>query len=179
MRLRFPVLLLAACLGSAQAAAAEVTDRTPAGFTVRTVVPIAATADRVFGALVQDIGMWWDSAHTFSGDAANLWLTPNPGGCLCETLANGGGVQHALVINVVPGELLRMTGALGPLQGSAVTGTLTWQFASSPQGGVAATVTYAAAGYYPGGLDKIADAVDTVIGDQLRRLKTHVERPRR
>jgi hypothetical protein len=108
-----------------------------------------------------------------------MWLAPNPGGCLCETLANGGGVQHAVVVNVVPAELLRLTGGLGSLQEAAVIGTWTWQFAASPQGGVTATVTYAAAGYFPGGLDKIAAPVDTVIGDQLRRLKQYVERNRR
>jgi uncharacterized protein YndB with AHSA1/START domain len=177
---RLVLLVFAAMsVGVAAPAHAEVTDRNPAGFTSKTTVQMAGTTDRVFSAFVQEIGQWWDSAHTFSGDAANLWLTPTPGGCLCETLANRGGVQHAQVIHVVPGELLRMTGALGPLQSEAVVGTLTWAFSANPQGGVTATATYVVSGYYPGGIDKIAGAVDTVIGDQLRRLKAHVERSRR
>jgi hypothetical protein len=44
-------------------------------------------------------------------------------------------------------------------------------------GNLTATVTYTVAGAFPGGLDKVADAVDTVIGDQLRRLKMFVEKP--
>ena len=176
---RLLLLAILAVLIGVAPASAEVTDRTPTGFTSKTTVQIAATTDRIFAALVQDIGQWWDSAHTFSGDAANLWLTPNPGGCLCETLANRGGVQHAQVIHVVPGELLRMTGALGPLQSEAVVGTLTWAFSANPQGGATASLTYVVSGYYPGGIDKIANAVDTVIGDQLRRLKAYVERSRR
>lgn len=56
--------------------------------------------------------------------------------------------------------------------------TLTWQFTPNPQGGVTATVTYAVAGQYPGGLDSVSEAVDTVIADQLRRLKVYVESSR-
>jgi uncharacterized protein YndB with AHSA1/START domain len=155
-------------------AAADVTERAPGSFTVKTVVTIAASPDRVFGALVRDIGVWWDPAHTFSGDAKNLSLVAEVGRCFCERLPNGGSVQHAEVIHAAPGGLLRLTGALGPLQEAAVIGTWTWQFARTEQG-TTATVTYSVAGVFPGGLDKVADAVDTVIGDQLRRLKAHVE----
>src|SRR5688572_29973490 len=109
-------------------AGAEVVDRSAAGFTARTTVTINASPERAFRALVDEIGSWWDKAHTWSGDALNLWLTANPGGCLCETLANGGGVAHAVVNHVIPGELLRLSGALGPLQEHAVTGTLTFRF---------------------------------------------------
>jgi uncharacterized protein YndB with AHSA1/START domain len=164
------VLLLLPALASA-----DVVDRSPGGFTVQTAVTIGASPDRAFLALVQDIGSWWDSAHTFSGDAGNLWLTANPGGCFCETLANGGGVAHAVVNHAVAGELLRMTGALGPLQEHAVTGTLTWQFAKAASG-TTATMTYRVSGYFPGGLDKVADAVDTVLSGQLKRLKAYLER---
>jgi len=173
------VLLLlaigAVCAGPSPAQA-EVVDRSPVGFTVRTTVPIAASADAVYRALVQEVGTWWDAGHTFSGNAANLRLDPRPGGCFCEMLPDGGGVEHAVVVNAVPGELLRLRGALGPLQGTGVTGALTWQLATNPNGAVDAGVTYAVGGYYPGGLDAIADAVDAVIGGQLRRLKAHVER---
>jgi uncharacterized protein YndB with AHSA1/START domain len=157
------------------AAHAEVTDRSPAGFLVKTVVTIDVSPERAFLALVDDIGQWWDSSHTFSGKAGNLWLTANPGGCFCETLANAGGVAHAVVNHVIPGELLRMTGALGPLQEHAVAGTLTWQFAKAGQG-TTATMTYSVGGYFPGGLEKLAGPVDQVMSAQLRRLKAFLER---
>jgi len=155
-------------------AGAEVVDRSAAGFTVKTVVTIAASPERSFRALVDDIGRWWDSAHTWSGDARNLSLTAHPGGCFCETLANSGAVVHAVVSYVAPGALLRMTGALGPLQQHAIAGTLTWQFSATAQG-TSATVTYSVGGYFPGGIEKIADPVDQVIGAQLQRLKAHLE----
>jgi uncharacterized protein YndB with AHSA1/START domain len=154
---------------------ADVVDRSPAGFTVKTVVTVAASPERAFRALVDDVGSWWDSSHTFSGDARNLSITANPGGCFCETLKNSGGVAHAVVNYVVPGELLRMTGALGPLQEHAVTGTLTWQFAASGQDATI-TLTYRVGGYFPGGLEKIAGPVDQVLSEQLKRLKAYVER---
>jgi uncharacterized protein YndB with AHSA1/START domain len=169
------IVFAAAALIGPGAASADVVDRSPAGFTVKAVATIAASPDRVFLALVDEIDRWWDSAHTVSGDAGNLWLTPNPGGCFCETMANGGGVAHAVVNHVVPGELLRMTGALGPLQAAAVTGTLTWQFAKSGTG-TTATVTYVVGGYSPGGLDALSGAVDQVMTEQLRRLEAHLEK---
>src|SRR5687768_2217710 len=153
---------------------AEVVDRSPGGFTVRTVVTIAASPERSFRALVDDIGRWWESSHTFSGDAGNLRLEARPGGCFCETLPKAGGVTHAIVTNVIPGELLRMSGGLGPLQEYAVTGTLTWRFAAAGQG-TTATMTYVAGGYFPGGLEKIAAPVDQVLSGQLQRLKAFLE----
>jgi uncharacterized protein YndB with AHSA1/START domain len=156
-------------------ASADVVDLSATGFTVKTVVTVGASTERAFRALVDDVGRWWDASHTFSGDAGNLWMTANPGGCFCETLKNSGGVAHAVINHVVPGELLRMTGAFGPLQEHAVTGTLTWQFAASGQDATV-TLTYRVGGYFPGGLEKIADPVDQVLSGQLQRLKTYLER---
>ena len=177
MQTRARLLIMVCALLAPAVAAADVIQRSPGGFTVKTVVTIAGSPDRVFGALTRDVGRWWDSQHTFSGDAANLSISPTAGGCFCETLAKGGAVQHAVVIHVVPGQLLRLTGALGPLQEAAVSGTLTWQLSPAAPGSLTTSVTYAVAGAYPGGLEKLAGAVDTVIGDQLRRLKTFVEAP--
>lgn len=171
-----PKLVVAALVLLPALARADVVDRSPAGFTVKTVVTIAASPERTFRAFVDDIGRWWDPAHTLSGDAGNLRVTANPGGCFCETLKNSGGVAHAVVNNVIPGEMIRMTGALGPLQETATTGTLTWQFTPGGQG-TTATVTYSVGGYFPDGFEKIAGPVDQVIGDQIRRLKAYLERP--
>ena len=156
-------------------AGAEVTDRAPGGFTSKTVATIKASPDRVFLALVEEVGRWWNAAHTWSGNAGNLWMTANPGGCFCETLENSGGVAHAVINHVRPGELLRMTGALGPLQEHAVVGTLTFEFAKAAEG-TTATVTYRVSGYFPGGIEKLAGPVDGVIGEQLGRLKAYLER---
>ena len=156
-------------------ASADVVDRSAAGFTVKTVVTVEASPARAFRALVDDVGRWWDASHTVSGDAGNLSMTASPGGCFCERLKNSGHVAHAVVNHVVPGELLRMTGALGPLQEHAVTGTLTWQFAASGEDATV-TLTYSVGGYFPGGFEKIAGPVDQVLSDQVKRLKAYLER---
>jgi uncharacterized protein YndB with AHSA1/START domain len=148
---------------------ADVVDTSPAGFTVRTVVTIARPPAQVY-AMLLEVGRWWDPEHTWSGDASNLRLDARAGGCFCEALPSGGSVQHAVVVHVEPGKLLRLSGALGPLQSMGVSGSLTWEIA--PEGnGSRATVTYAVGGYLPGGPGALAPAVDQVVGGQLRRLE--------
>jgi uncharacterized protein YndB with AHSA1/START domain len=156
-------------------AAAEVLDRAATGFTVRVVATVAAPPPAVFAALTRDVGLWWDKAHTYSGDAGNLSIDARPGGCFCERLADGGGVEHGVVVNLQPPRLLRMRGALGPLQGLGVAGSLTWQIEAAGTGSTL-TFTQVAGGYAAGGLDALADAVDMVLARQVALLKAHVER---
>lgn len=168
--------LLAWLVVSTSAAAGEVVDRSAGGFTLRTTVQLAATPDRVYRALVE-VGSWWSKDHTYSGDARNMTIVARPGGCFCETLPDGGGVEHGRVVNVVPGSLLRLATALGPLQELGVAGSMTWQIAASGQGSML-TMTYVVGGYMPGGLDNIADPVDRVLAEQIALLKAHVEKSR-
>jgi uncharacterized protein YndB with AHSA1/START domain len=161
-----------------QAAWAEVSNRSNAGFIVTVNLAVAAPPETVYASLTRHVSEWWDAAHTYSGDSKNLSIIAEPGGCFCEALADGGGVQHAMVVNVAPGRLLRMSGALGPLQALAVTGTLSWQFEKSGSADSTLVVTYVVGGYASGGLDKIADAVDTVITRQAQLLKRHAEEAR-
>lgn len=159
------------------ASPAEVVDAGPGGFTSRNSITVDAPAGQVFGSLVQDVGRWWSPAHTFSGDAANLRIEPRPQGCFCETLPDGGGVRHLTVVHVDPGRLLRLTGGLGPLQGQAVSGALSWSLeeAEGGDGATVVTVTYAVHGYAAGGLEGWAPGVDGVIRQQLERLGRFVE----
>jgi len=144
------------------------------GFVVRDEVNIAAPLARVYDVLVDSIGSWWDSQHTFSRDAGNLSIDARPGGCFCERLPNGGGVEHMRVVNVAPRHTLRMVGALGPLQGSGLAGSLTLQL-SGVQGGTNLQLTYSVGGFWEGGFSEIAPAVRSVLGEQLRRLKRFIE----
>ncbi|HEY8586888.1 MAG TPA: SRPBCC domain-containing protein [Rhodanobacter sp.] len=146
----------------------------PNGFFVKHEVVINAPPAAVYEALVGHVGQWWNPQHTFSGDAENLSLDARPGGCFCEKLPNGGGLEHLRVVYVAPPEMLRMTGALGPLQGSGAAGSLTWKLASAPRG-TTVVLSYGVGGFMEGGLDRIAPAVGGVLGEQLRRLKSFVE----
>jgi uncharacterized protein YndB with AHSA1/START domain len=174
-RLVGAVLCIAVVLAP-EPADADVLDRSASGFTLKTTVQVAAPADRVYRALV-DVGSWWGKDHTYTGDSRNMTIAAQPGGCFCETLPNGGGVEHGRVVNIAPGSLLRLTSALGPLQELGVTGSWTWQIAASGQGSTV-TMTYMVGGYAPGGLDKLADAVDQVLSQQVQFLKAHVEKSR-
>ena len=78
------------------------------------------------------------------------------------------------VVNLQPFGLVRLTGALGPLQQSGVVGTLTWRLTSVGDG-TKLEMSYSVGGYMEGGFDTMAPAVDEVLGHQVKRLKVFVE----
>lgn len=154
---------------SAHSVFGEVVDSAAGGFTVKVTTQIAAPPASVYKQLIR-VGDWWNSQHTFSGDAHNLSIEEKAGGCFCEKLPNGGGVRHMQVIYFAPGKTLVMSGAIGPLQSLAATGTMTFQLAPEADG-TKLTVTYAVAGYLPAGMNTWAAPVDSVITEQIGRLK--------
>ena len=154
-------------------AAAEVIDSTVNGFAVRNVAQIAAHPSRVYNTAASLLSRWWNPAHTFSNNSANLSLDARPGGCLCEIVANGG-VVHLTVVYVVAQQEIRFSGGLGPLQQTGVAGSMIWKLIEAA-GGTQFEWTYTVGGYMPGGLAAIAPAVDAVLADQLNRLKRFVE----
>jgi hypothetical protein len=121
-----------------------------------------------------EIGNWWNMDHSYSRDGKNMTIDARPGGCFCEKLANGGGVQHMSVVFASPGSTLRMLGGLGPLQGSGVAGSMTWRFTAAPPG-TRIEVSYSVGGYFQGGLDKIAAPVNSVLGEQVTRLRSYID----
>ena len=167
------VVAMMAGLALASGARAEVVDANPGGFQVEQTVQIAAPAGKVWAALGQFDG-WWDAQHSWSHDAKNFSLDLKPGGCLCERLPDGGGVRHMTVIFVAPSKTAILDGTLGPLMDSGSTGHLVWSLAEQ-DGRTTLTQTYYVGGYFPGGLDKLAPAVDGVLGQQITRLKSYVE----
>ncbi|MEO1219788.1 MAG: hypothetical protein AAFY42_00360, partial [Pseudomonadota bacterium] len=118
---------------SATPALAEVVEAHDDHFITRAEAIVDADRKATWLALISP-ARWWSSEHTWSADAANLRLTPQAGGCFCETIpeaenASGftleGSVEHMRVIQAYPEVALRMSGALGPLQSEPVTGILT------------------------------------------------------
>jgi uncharacterized protein YndB with AHSA1/START domain len=170
-RLAMFAIVAAAVVGPANA---EVVESVENGFLVRNEVLIDATPFKVYSALVDQIVSWWDPAHTFSGDSANLSIDPKPGGCFCERLPNNGGVRHLTVVFVSPGKELRLTGALGPLQESGLAGSMRWKL-SDEGNGTKVELSYSVGGYRAGGLRGLASPVDSVLRGQLFRLKAYVE----
>jgi uncharacterized protein YndB with AHSA1/START domain len=164
---------VAAGLALGGAADASVVDAQPWGFKVEQKVEIAAPAAKVWAAL-ENYGGWWDSAHSWSQDARNFHLDLKPGGRLTETLPNGGGAQHLTVIFVEPQKTAILDGTLGPLMFSGATGHFVWTL-EEKAGHTTLTWDYYVGGYFQGGLDKLAPAVDGVLTQQIGRLKSYVE----
>ncbi|MDI1297047.1 MAG: ATPase, partial [bacterium] len=78
--------------------------------------------------------------------------------------------EHGRVIYAAPGQQLRLSGALGPLQSEAVTGTLSFVIAPSAYG-ARITMSYAVGGYLRGGAAPMATTVDQMLGEQLDGFK--------
>lgn len=163
------LLLLVAVLANA-----EVVDSSAGGFTIKTTVNIASAPEEVYRRLVGNVGDWWSSAHTFSGDAHNLKIEDRPGGCFCEKLPNNGFVRHLDVVYAAPAKRIVLSGALGPMQNLAATGSMQIQLTPA-EGGTKLELTYAAVGYLAKGMNTWAAPVDMVLAEQFARLKNYVE----
>ena len=176
-QLAFRAILALATFCSMTAANAEVTNTADNGFTVQHQTVIAGDAEAVWKAMIAP-SRYWNADHSWTGDAENFYLVPQAGGCFCELIrttsgdnikSSEGSVQHMRVIYAHNNKTLRLSGALGPLQGEAVIGTLTMQL--QPKGETTAVrFTYKVGGYMEFPIDEIAPAVDGVIGEQLVRL---------
>lgn len=172
--LRRSVFLACAALGAAFArpAAAEVMQSAPDGAHMLHQVRVEATPAAIY-VLIGQVGRWWSGEHSYSGDAANMSLAMEPGGCFCEKWKDGA-VEHARVILLMRDQVVRLSGALGPLQVKAVNGVMTFLLKADGTG-TQLTVGYRVTGSSLSGLDKDAPAVDGVLNVQVQRLKRLAE----
>ena len=169
--------LFASLLVASTSASAEVVSASANGFEVRETVNVVVTPEVAFGSFAQ-IGAWWDPEHTYGGKSENLRLDLRPGGCFCESLPDGGGIEHMRVTYLDPGKQVVLTGALGPLLYEAVTGVMDVQVKTAA-GGAQLVLDYKAAGFANGGADKLAPVVDKVLAGQIVRYRKYVtSRPR-
>jgi hypothetical protein len=155
-------------------ARADVAASGPGGFVLKIENTLAAEPEKVFDKVLQ-IGDWWNGAHTYSGSAGNLRIENQPGGCFCERLADGGFVRHGTVEFSSRGKVLRLAGALGPLQGMGAYGLMAFTFQKA-DGGTKLVVTYTVSGFAPGkGYEELAGVVNQVLTEQFSRLKQSVD----
>ena len=168
---------LAALAAFASPARADLSGVSPSGFAINYREEVKAAPDDAWKAIVQ-LPRWWNSLHSWSGQAANMSLDAQAGGCWCERWGQGHSAQHGQVVLVQPGRVIRLSAALGPLQELAVNGVLT--IAAGAGSGAEAgknflRISYRVSGDASAGLDRLAPAVDKVIAEQFRRLKNLVE----
>jgi uncharacterized protein YndB with AHSA1/START domain len=160
------IVAIVAIAITANPLSAEVVGSSANGFQVRHSVNLVIPPSQAYAAFAQ-VGRWWDSSHTYSGKASNLSLTPRAGGCFCETLPSGGGVEHLRVAVAMPGERLVLTGGLGPVLYEAAAGVMDVRF-EKIAGGTRVVMDYRAAGFANGGAERMAPLVDGVLGQQMK-----------
>lgn len=155
-------------------AGAEVESAQAGGFAIKLELPIMAAPAEVYETLVERIALWWHPVHTYSNNAANLYIEGRAQGCFCERLDKGGSVRHMQVVFAAPGKLLRMEGGLGPLQSLGASGSLSWHL-HPDESGTRLELQYNVMGYLADGLDAWAKPVESVLEEQLVRLKNLIE----
>lgn len=180
--MRSVLLAPLAALCMAAPAAAEIHESRADGFIIRHSVTVARPALAVWLALTRP-GEWWSDAHSWSGSAKNMTLTPQGGGCWCERLPGvsggeggdlEGSVMHGEVLMASPLRQLRIEANLGPLQSEPVRGVLTWALKEAPDGGTVVQMEYHVGGSMRVKPADIAPAIDRVLGEQVARLADHL-----
>lgn len=169
----------AAIAASSSPAFAEVKATSDSGFNVVHITSVAATPDEIWKRLLAPKD-WWNKAHSWSGSSAGFYIDAQANGCFCELFqekgADGklktvGSVEHMRVIFAQPGKVLRMQGALGPLQSEAVIGTLTVAMDPAKNGKTTkVSFSYVVGGYMRYKVAEIAPAVDKVLGEQFKNM---------
>lgn len=135
------------------------------------VVPLDAQASYQ---LLGKPSQWWNSAHTWSGNAKNMKLQLKAGGCFCEAWT-GNSVMHAQVILAQPGSVLRLQGGFGPLQDMAVNAVLTYNLKKQSDG-THVEMIYRVSGNASHKLSSFSAIVDKVLGEQLEGFRKTASR---
>ncbi len=172
-------LVVAPLIAFSSPAFAEVKAASDSGFNSIHIATVNATPEEVWKRLLAPKD-YWNKAHSWSGSSAGFYIDAQANGCFCElfqeTDANGklktvGSVEHMRVIFAQPGKVLRMQGALGPLQSEAVIGTLTVAMEpSKDNGSTRVSFSYVVGGYMRYKVSEIAPAVDKVLGEQFKSM---------
>ena len=172
-------LLALPLIAVSSAAFAEVKAASDAGFNSIHIATVNATPEEIWKRLLAPKD-YWNKAHSWSGSSAGFYIDAQANGCFCELFqeadANGklktvGSVEHMRVIFAQPGKVLRMQGALGPLQSEAVIGTLTVAMEpSKDNAGTRVSFSYVVGGYMRYKVSEIAPAVDKVLGEQFKSM---------
>jgi hypothetical protein len=165
MRIAIVAALAAATL--AGPARAEVVEQVEGTFRTRNAVDAPVSAEKAWAAL-GEVGRWWNGAHSYSQNAANLTMPLTAGACFCEKVGSGS-VRHGVVELVMPTQMLRIDGALGPLQDEGASGALTFQI-KRKGAGVEIVQTYHVGGLRSATAKQLAPLVDMVAKEQLVRL---------
>lgn len=139
---------------------AEVIHQSPQGFTITIEKTVNVSAEKAYQQFLK-VDQWWNSEHTWFGDAKNLYIEPKVNGCFCEVDGDKQAL-HMTVSYINPNKEVRMIGGLGPLQMMGIHGGMSWQFIELSPNKTQIKHQYQVVGVIQGGLDKLAPIVDKV-----------------
>jgi len=172
--MRAPTRALALALAiAAGPAAAELKGVAAGHFESTHRAEVSATPARVYEVFAQ-LPTWWDPRHSWSGDARHMTLEAREGGCWCERWGDSASVQHARVLQAIPGRGIVMDAALGPLLSLPARGVFLLALGRSGDKTVL-RMSYRVSGAPELALDQLAPAVDRVLAEQFARLTSMVE----
>ena len=143
------------------------------GFALHIERTVSVDADMAYQQFVIP-AEWWNSNHTYSGDAKNLKMDAKAAGCFCEYFDNKQ-VLHMLITYVDPGTEIRMVGGLGPLQMMGLSGGMSWKFEHIGNNQTKITQHYQVSGRIEGDSAALAKIVNEVQTQQLELLVKRLE----
>lgn len=155
-------------------AQAKIVKQDSTGFLVTHIAEVEASEDQIWQRLLKP-SSWWDEGYSWSGSSEGIYLEEKAGGCFCEKLPaekGAGTVEHMRVIHISKGKVLRMQGAIGPLQSEAMVGTFTAAIAPVPEkeGVSRVSFTYIVGGYMRFPMERMAENIDKIMGQQFASL---------
>lgn len=104
-------------------------------------VPISASLDRVWKALIQDLSLWWRKDFHTSPRTKRMVLEPSVGGRLYEDFGNGEGVLWYTVVSIDRRKRLLLEGRLFPEYGGPATSLVDISAAETSAGGTLLKLT--------------------------------------
>jgi hypothetical protein len=152
-------------------AKADVIKSTDDGFILQHSVSVGHDKARVFKTMTSNVGQWWSSGHSFSGDAGNMLIDAE---CFCERWGDNL-VRHLTTTIWMENSKVVMEGGLGPLKELGLSGTMVWSLASNDDAGTTITWKYHVYGFSETGLSELATAVDGVLKEQIDRLVNYLK----
>ncbi len=170
------ILVATIALLLAAPASATIVGADSHGFEIRSSIDLPVPPAQALASFAQ-VGSWWDKDHSYSGKPGRLTLDLRPGGCWCEKLDGGGGVEHMRVAYYEPGKRIALTGGLGPLLFEATAGVMDVRAVKTPTGSTL-TINYRVAGFARANGTEMALAVDQVMRAQVERLKVFASKSR-
>lgn len=157
------LILFIATLSST--AFAEVTKSDAGGFIIQHTATVSKDTETVFTAMTQ-VGEWWNSSHTYSGDAGNMYIDQH---CFCERWERNL-VRHLNTAIWMQDSRLVFEGGLGPLKDFGLEGTMIWSLSPADDGGTTIAWKYYVNGFTDTDVVEFAPVVDGVLAEQFGNL---------